>query len=223
MQIIEAILFEPVGCLAEFPAEPFHEIAAQFFDPEKLVREKKPSKSGSRAYWHLLNRMQAADRKLDASEKALIEALEIQAVDGASVYEDVLPALSELKAMGIELFIASSLSDTAIARFLEKCASSEFFSAVWSRDNAGGIKAEPLASALAGASLKPEQAMFLTDTAEGLKVARSVGVNSILMMNDPDEAKRLAMRDPSGGIVSLHELTDFIRFVAAQNARLAHP
>jgi hypothetical protein len=28
MRIIEGILFEPVGCLAEFPSEPFSEIAA---------------------------------------------------------------------------------------------------------------------------------------------------------------------------------------------------
>ena len=60
--------------------------------------------------------------------------------------------------------------------------------------------------------------MFLTDTAEGLKVAQSVGVNAILMMNDPDESKRLAMLHPAGGIVSLHELPDFIRIVQAENA-----
>ena len=67
--------------------------------------------------------------------------------------------------------------------------------------------------------LQPEQTMFLTDTAEGLKVAASVGVNSVLMMNDPDESRRLAMLNPGGGIVSLHELPDFIRIVQAENAR----
>ncbi len=66
--------------------------------------------------------------------------------------------------------------------------------------------------------VNPEKAMFLTDTAEGLRVAKSVGVQSILMMNDPDEAKRLAMHDPAGGIVSLYELPDFVRLVAARNA-----
>jgi len=35
-----------------------------------------------------------------------------------------------------------------------------------------------------------------------------------------DEAKRLAQQDPAGGIVSLHELPDFLRLVNAQNARL---
>src|SRR3954452_21010335 len=108
MREIEAVLFEPVGCLAEFPAEPFNEIAARFFG-----RRKSPSKSGSRSYWHLLNLMEAADNKRE------FESLELQAVAGASVYEDVIPALAQLKAMGVDLVIASSLSDIALRRFIE--------------------------------------------------------------------------------------------------------
>ena len=219
MQAIEGILLEPVGCLAEFPAEPFHEIAVRFLGiPEQ---KKKASKSASRAYWHVLNLMEAAGESLDDAKRRAIEALEVHAVAGATVYEDVVPALQELKAMGIGLHIASSLSGAAVARFLEQSGLSEFFSGISNRDNAGGIKGAPLAAALADACLQPERAMFLTDTAEGLKVAKSAGVNAILMMNDPDEAKRLAMRDPAGGIVSLHELPDFIRLVAAGAARLS--
>jgi hypothetical protein len=93
----------------------------------------------------------------------------------------------------------------------------EFLSGVHTRDEAGGVKAAPLLSALSGASLPREKTMFLTDTAEGIKVARSVGVLPILMMNDPDEAQRLAMHDPAGGVVSLHEMPDFLRLIAAQN------
>jgi FMN phosphatase YigB (HAD superfamily) len=201
MQAIEGVFFEPVGCLAEFPPEPFHEIAVRLYG-----KKGKVSRSASRTYWHLLN--------LGGDT---IEALEVQAVDGAVIYDDVLPALAELKAMGIKLCIASSLSSAAITRFLAKCRPHEF-DGVWSRDNAGGIKAAPLTRALEYASLRPEQTMFLTDTAEGLRVAESVGVNSVLMMNDPDESRRLAMLNPGGGIVSLHELPDFIRLVRAQNS-----
>lgn len=205
MQAIKGILFEPVGCLAEFPPEPFLEMAAQLSG-----RKRHASKSGSRAYWHLLNVMQ--ESRNDTSE-----TLELEAVERANLYEDVMPALAELKAMGIQLIIASSLSQSAIRRFLEKCPHE--FDAVWTRHNSRGIKAEPLRCAIQGASLKPEQTMFLTDTAEGLRVAESVGVNPILMMNDPDESRRLAMHKPAGGIVSLHELPDFIRIVQSENAR----
>ena len=79
------------------------------------------------------------------------EALEIEAVESRSLYEDVIPALAELKAMDIQLIIASSLSCGALGRFLQKNGLQQYFSDVWSRDNANGIKAAPLQSALAAA------------------------------------------------------------------------
>jgi len=212
MQVIEGILFEPVGCLAEFASGPFHEIAVRFFS-----RKGKASNSASRSYWHLLNLMEGAEKPLDDEQRNAVEALEAEAAVAAVIYEDVLPALAELKTMGIKLLIASSLSRAAVTRFVENSAAAELFSGVWNRDNAGGIKTVPLLRAVDGAALRPENTIFLTDTAEGLKVGRSAGVSPILMMNDPDEALRLAMHNPAGGVVSLHELPDFIRLVQAQN------
>jgi beta-phosphoglucomutase-like phosphatase (HAD superfamily) len=204
MQVIEAVLFEPVGCLGEFTPEPFLELAARLSG-----RQKQTSKSGSRAYWHLLN-------LLEGSRSSMPAELELKAIDTAMVYDDVLPALDELKAMNITRVIASSLSSAAIECFLRRCPHD--FDAICSRDNSGGIKAAPLACALKTASLIPAHTMFLTDTAEGLKVAGSVGVHAVLMMNDPEESKRLAQQKPAGGVVSLHELPDFIRLLRAQNA-----
>jgi beta-phosphoglucomutase-like phosphatase (HAD superfamily) len=80
--------------------------------------------------------------------------------------------------------------------------------------NRKAVKAAPIRRALEG--VKPERAMVLADTAEGIKTAKSVGVNAILMMNEPEEARKLAMRGPSGGIVSPQELPDFIRLLSAQ-------
>ena len=208
MRAVETIVFEPVGCLAEFPAEPFIEIGARFFGGKRNA-----SKSGSRSYWHLLNLMQMSGKTLDAAENAIVEALEAEAVAGAAVYEDVIPALAELKAMGVEVNIASSLSKAAVERFLAKSALGGVFSAVWNRATAEGIKDAPLHRA----SSRPDRAMFLTDTAEGLKVAKGAGFNAVLMMNDPDEARRLAMLEPAGGIVSLLELPDFVRLLAARD------
>ncbi|MBZ5635435.1 MAG: HAD hydrolase-like protein [Acidobacteriia bacterium] len=206
MQSIKCLLLEPVGCLAEFPSAPFHEIAVRLFG-----RKGKASPSGSRSYWHLLNLMG------EGSSSPFLKDLEIEAVNAASAYEDIVPALTELKSMGVHLSIASSLSDAAIARFVEKNSLGGFFAGVWNRENADGIKAVPLVRALRGASLQPENVMFLTDTVEGIKVARSAGVQPVLMMNDPDEARRLATYNPAGGVVSLHEIPDFIRLIAAQN------
>ena len=215
MQTIHGILFEPVGCLAEFSPEPFNEMAT-------LVsgRESKASRSASRTYWYLLNLMETTGMRLSESEIAQIEDLELQAVETASVYEDVVPALSELVAMRISLVMASSLSRAAATRFIERAALNGMFTVVSSRDRAEEVRAFPLRNALTTAGLEPEHGMFITDTADGLQVANSLGLNSILMMNDPDEAMRLAVHGPSGGIVSLHELPDFIRLVAAENRRV---
>jgi len=205
-------LLEPVGCLAEFPPGPFHEIAVRFFG-----RKGKASPSGSRSYWHLLNLMEAAGAPLDGEQRSVVEALEAEAVAAANLYEDVLPVLTELRTMGIRLVIASSLSRAAEISFVERHSLGEFFSGVWTRDV--GMKVPPLLGALSGASLAPGKTMFLTDTVEGIKVARSAGVHPVLMMNDPDEARRLAMHSPAGGVVSLHEIPDFIRLIAAQKRR----
>ena len=214
MQTIEALLLEPVGCLAEFPSAPFHEIAVRLFG-----RKRKASWSASRTYWHLLNLIDAVETPFGAEKKSVAETLEVEAVDAASIYEDVVPALADLQSMGIRLFVASSLSRRAASRFIERNSLGEFLSGVRTRDDAGGVKSAPLLNALVGASLPREKTMFLTDTVEGIKVARSVGVHPILMMNDPEESQRLAMHNPAGGVVSLHEMPDFIRLIAAQNQR----
>jgi phosphoglycolate phosphatase-like HAD superfamily hydrolase len=211
MNAIEGILFEPVGCLAEFPAEPFNEIAERLYG----LGSKE---TGSQAYWSLVTRMLESDAAVHSN--TAMETLELQAVAGANIYDDVVPALSELKSMAIRLVIVTSLSNTAVLQFLSKGGLEGLFDGVYSRDT----NAAPLSSALKSIALPSERMVYLTDAAEGLKVARTAGVQSILMMNDPDEAKRLTMADtterPAGGIVSLHELPDLVRFVAARRAPL---
>jgi phosphoglycolate phosphatase-like HAD superfamily hydrolase len=209
MQAIRAVLFEPVGCLAEFSAGEFNEVAANVFD-----LPGDPGQSGSEAYWELLDLMQSAADPLTAEQMRRIESLELQAVERAHLYEDVGSALAELKGMGITLLIASSLSAAAVGRFVEKFSLGDFFTGVWTRDNAGGVKTAPLARAIEGGSFHPAHVMSLCDTAGGLSVAKEVGANAILMFNDYDEGKRLAAHAPAGAIVSLHELPDAIRFVA---------
>jgi phosphoglycolate phosphatase-like HAD superfamily hydrolase len=209
MRAIKAVLFEPVGCLAEFPPEEFNEIAASVFDVKGTA-----STSGSEAYWQVLDLMQQSGKALAPSERQIVDNLEIQAAGKAHLYEDVAPALAELKAMNMTLVIASSLSTAAVSFFLDKFSLNDFFSAVWTRDNARGVKVAPLAKAMESAALQPEHVMCLADTADGLNVAKEASANAILMFNDYDEGKRLAMHRPTGAIVSLHELPDAIRFVA---------
>jgi beta-phosphoglucomutase-like phosphatase (HAD superfamily) len=145
-----------------------------------------------------------------------IERLELEAVERAQLYEDVVPSLTELAALSVQLVVASSLSQTAVTSFLERHALAGFFAHVWTRDNAGGGAHVPLVRALEALSLDPSSVLFVTDTSEGLRAAKRAGLVPILMMNDPDQAMRLTTLDPVGGIVSLHELPDFVRLVEAR-------
>jgi phosphoglycolate phosphatase-like HAD superfamily hydrolase len=151
----------------------------------------------------------------------MAEVLELQAVEQARLYEDVAPALEELKSMGVDLLIASSLSTAAVSRFLDKSSLAVFFSAVCTQDSAGGIKAVPIAKAIESAAIPPDYAMVLVDTIDSIQMAKQMRTNSILMINDYDQGKRLAGQDPTGAVVSLHELPDAIRFVV-ENAKLPH-
>jgi len=99
-------------------------------------------------------------------------------------YPDAAPALAELETLGVKLIAVPSVS------------------------------AAVLAAAVADASLSPERVICLTDSEDGIRAAKEAGVSPVLMMNDPDEAMRLTAFDPAGGIVSLLELPDFVRFVS---------
>ena len=209
MRHITAVLFDPVGTLAEFRAQAFEDMAARIFS-----EPPQPAASGSEAYWHVLDLIGASAHPLTPAARELLERMELQAIEEVEMYEDVVPALTELRTMNISLLIASSLSSAAATRFLEKFSLQPFFPAVWSRDTAAGVKAAPMIKALAGSAFPPEQVMALVDTAGGVAVAKEIGVNSILMINEYEEGRRLAMHDPTGAIVSLHELPDAIRFVA---------
>ena len=102
MQAIDAILFEPVGALAEFPG-------------------------GSQVYWDRVD----AERSPRRSE--------LQAVEQAVLYEDAAPALAELAGLGVRLIAATSLSEAALTRFLERASLQHAFRDRWSRDRAGGV------------------------------------------------------------------------------------
>ena len=103
-------------------------------------------------------------------------------------YPDAAPAIAELESLSVKLIPISSVTAAAIA------------------------------AAVADASLSPDRVICLTETEDGIRAAKDAGVAPVLMMNDPDEAMRLTAFNPAGGIVSLHELPDFVRLLAARQS-----
>lgn len=133
----------------------------------------------------------------------------------ASAYEDAAPALAELKALGIRLIATSSLLPRELTSFLDSSGLIEFFDDVRVVESSTDGHSVMLREVVSALEIAPDHALFVTTTADGLAAARAAGVHGILMMNDPDEAMKLTAHNPAGGIVSLLELPDLVRFVSS--------
>jgi beta-phosphoglucomutase-like phosphatase (HAD superfamily) len=138
---------------------------------------------------------------------------ELAAVERAEFYEDVVPALEGLKALGIAAYLVTSLSRAAAARFVEMHRIADSLAGIVTRDDAQGVGAKVLQCGIGRTGLASSEIMMLADTAEGLELAKQAGLNAMLMINDYDEGRALAERQPVGGIVSLAELPDALRLI----------
>jgi hypothetical protein len=125
---------------------------------------------------------------MNGIDAVLFQPVGVLVDERGDAYEDAAPALAELDALGVKTIQVASLSPATLTR------------------------------AIAAASLSPDRVICLTDTEQGIRAAREAGVQPVLMMNDPDEAMRLTAFNPAGGIVSLQELPDFVRFLLAKNS-----
>jgi beta-phosphoglucomutase-like phosphatase (HAD superfamily) len=205
---IAAILFEPVGCLAEFRAHEF-EVAAR----ELFGSSAESATSGSEAYWRLLGSIEQAGGTTDPGRHARLVELELAAVAQAELYEDVVPSLEKLRSAGARCYLVSSLSRLAQTRFIERFSLADLFAGSVSREEGNGVMAQPLRHAIAQLSLDPRQVIYLVDTAEALEMSKQVGLNALLMINDYDAGRALAERSPAGGVVSLAELADALQLI----------
>lgn len=208
MDSIAAVMFEPVGCLAEFQAEEFETVAREVFGAGG-----EQEGGGSRAYWRLLGLIEQTGSAITAANLARLEELELAAAERAEVYEDVLPALEKLRAAGVRAYLVSSLSRRAVARFIDRFSLTDLLVASIARDEAKGVMAQPLRHALEQAALDPQRVIYLVDTAEALDMAKPLGLNTLLMINDYDDGRFLAERNPAGGVVSLAELADALLLI----------
>lgn len=208
MDTIAAVMFEPVGCLAEFRAEEFDVAARELF-----AATEDMSTTGSQAYWRLLGRIDQGGDAVAAQNLARLEELELAAVEQAELYEDVGPSLDKLRTTGVSAYLVSSLSRRAVARFIERFSLADLFVGTVAREEAQGVMARPLRHAIAQAALDPGRIIYLVDTAAALDMTKQLGLNALLMINDYDEGRALAERSPAGGVVSLAELADALQLI----------
>lgn len=125
---------------------------------------------------------------MKAVDAILFNPVGVLVDEQGEMYEDAAPALAELASLGVKLIAVTSLSEAELTK------------------------------AVTEAELSADRVICLTDTEQGLRAARAVGVQPVLMMNDPDEAMRLTSLNPAGGIVSLHELPDLVRLIVTRSS-----
>jgi beta-phosphoglucomutase-like phosphatase (HAD superfamily) len=125
---------------------------------------------------------------MKAIDAILFDPVGIVVDEHGKLYEDAAPALAELDALGVKVIAVTSVTEAELTK------------------------------AVTEAALSADRVICLTDTERGIRAARAAGVNPILMMNDPDEAMRLTSLNPAGGIVSLHELPDFVRLIVTRSS-----
>ena len=122
--------------------------------------------------------------RIKAIDAILFQPVGVVVDEAGEPYPDVASAIAELDTLGVRLIEVPSASAAA------------------------------LREAVSAAELAVDRVIYLTDNEAGIHAAKEAGVAPVLMMNDPDEAMRLTAFDPAGGIVSLLELPDFVRFVS---------
>jgi phosphoglycolate phosphatase-like HAD superfamily hydrolase len=214
---IKAVLFEPVGCLAEFRADEFNTASAE------LLAATEAAATGSQAYWRMLDLLAPRYGTLSKTEWERLQGFELEACDRADLYPDVRACLEELKQIGVAAYIAASLSRAAVARFIERFSLADLLAGVIAREDAQGVMDAPLRRAIAQAKLDPARLMVLVETAEAIAVANALRLNAMLMINDYDEGRVLAERSPAGGLVSLAELPDALRLIEQRAGLTAQP
>jgi beta-phosphoglucomutase-like phosphatase (HAD superfamily) len=211
VEAIRTVLFEPVGCLAEFRPDEFNAAATEL---GAAAAETAPT--GSQAYWRLTGLIEQQPERF-AAARARLQDFELAAVEHADLYPDVAPCLAELRELGIATVLVSSLSRAAIDRFIARFSLSDLFAGAVAREEAGGVRARVLCHAVERIPLDPQHIMVLVDTAEGLDLAKQLKLSAMLMINDYDEGRALSALNPAGGIVSLAELPDALRVIAQQS------
>jgi FMN phosphatase YigB (HAD superfamily) len=212
VETIQAVLFEPVGCLAEFAATEFDAAARKLFGAAE-TSAPEAAESGGRAFWRLMGLIEPRLDHLDPATARRLIDFEVAAVERAELYEDVSTSLDKLGGTATSAYLVSSLSRAAVERFIERFSLGGLFAGATAREDAHGVMAKPLRHAVDRFGLEPGRTIYLVDNAVTLEFAKQQGLNALLMINDYDEGRALAEHHPAGGLVSLAELNDALRLI----------
>jgi putative hydrolase of the HAD superfamily len=120
------------------------------------------------------------------------------------VYDDVAPALEELKRRGLKLGVISNF-DSRLYDVLKACSLDHFFDSVHVSTRVGAAKPDPaiFQSALSYHAVEPRRAWHIGDSfREDVEGAMAAGVNAVLL----DRDDRFAENAPAPRITTLEQI-----------------
>ena len=110
------------------------------------------------------------------------------------VYEDVVPALTELKRLGIRLGVISNF-DSRLYDVLEAVGLAPFFDSVHISTRVGAAKPDPVIfqAALAAHNIEPHQAWHVGDSQrEDIEGAEAAGIQAILLDRNSQQSENIS-------------------------------
>jgi len=202
MRIPEAVIFDMDGVLID--SEPIHiVIEKQLFD--KLGIDV--SETVHRSYMGASNEFMYSDLrsrfKLSKSVTELIESDELfrsdyfHRLDTIPANEGLISLLSQIKAAGLKLAVATSSSPEIANLLLNKCGIASYFDVIVTTSEAGESKPSPDVYLLAAERIgvSPEDCIVFEDSPNGLSAAKSAGMFCVVIQSDNEIIKELSGAD----------------------------
>jgi len=133
----------------------------------------------------------------------------------ARALPDITDSLKELKGMGIRLALVTSNSENAVLGFLDKYDLHDVFEEHTSAE-LGLRKAEAIKLVLTKLGFRPEDCIFVGDTAKDIRESREAGVLAVGVLSGAHDLKRLQAEKPFAILKSVSELPLLVETAKAQ-------
>ena len=160
---------------------------------------------------HLIELTGTNETAAELNEKR--RKLKLQLLDGVGVMDGVLDRINEAKKLGLKLGIASSSTARWLNYHLPRLGLLFEFEAVRGRSDVGNIgKPEPdvYLSACAGLNVKPENALALEDSVNGIVAAKRAGMMAVAIPNPVTKEMDFSQADLVLNSLTDMSLTDMI-------------
>lgn len=127
-----------------------------------------------------------AGRKLDrAAFDARFRSLHEERVSKLALREGVMERLEEARKLGLKIGLASSSDRAWLEKNTKALGIREYFETIRSSDDVERVKPDPALYVLAaeGLGVKPEEAVAIEDSMNGLRAAKAAGLYAVVVPN----------------------------------------